>query len=117
MRWRIYYDDGSVCDDTMGSPEDAPPYGVLHISFYDEENRRLIVSKFGLYYFKHNQWWGSDMAGMIDQFATFPNDCRALKMGRTVMNDVFISSQIKAQSDTDFPKHRDTFISEPTEVR
>ena len=103
VAWRIYYDDFSTFDSTQGAPEDAPPYGVLHIVFYDDDDRRLILSKFDFYYHKAGQWWGSDLTGMIDQFTAFPNECRALKVGRTVPTEVWRETHLNAAHDKDFP--------------
>ena len=101
--WRIYYDDFSVFGNDFGEPEDAPAYGVLHIVFYDDSGTRLILSKFDYYYYKNQQWWGSDLTGLLDQFTTFPRECRALKIGRTVSTEIWRQTHINAAHDEDFP--------------
>lgn len=85
--WKIYYDNGTF-DSTQGGPEDAPAHGVLVIAYYDNGQRR-IVQKWDWYFFKDGQWWGADTHGLLDQLMMFPKEVRAVKMGRTVMDDVF----------------------------
>lgn len=102
--WRIYYDDGSVFDSSMGSPEDAPPFGFICAIGYDETGARYIMHGWDHYQWDHQgkQWWGMDLFGLIDRLSR--NLVTAYKQGRTVTKTHFNEMMNKAHHDPDFPK-------------
>ena len=67
--WRIYYDDGSTFDSSMGAPDDAPSAGVQCIVEPDRDAGRVVLNSFDWYYFhpESGMWWGSDLYGMLDK--------------------------------------------------
>lgn len=102
MKWRIYYDDESTFDDSMGSPEDAPGYGVIAVTVYDRDNGRLCLNGWDWYYFDGDSWWGADLLGMIDRL------CHRLptiapSQGRMCSTELFRKILGKALYDPDFP--------------
>lgn len=102
--WRIYYDDGSTFDDSQGTPEAAPAFGVLFIVFPDREVGRVVMRGWDWYYFdaETRQWWGSDIHGLLDGLLhDLPR--KAYKQGRNVDNKRFRDIMKRAMNDADFP--------------
>jgi hypothetical protein len=103
-KWRIYYDDGSTFDNTMGEPEQAPAYGVQIINRNHDENGAMLVHHWDFYYWKEGKgWFGGDIFGLLDQLLhDNENKIRAVKQGRTLIPDDFKSILNKAHNDPDF---------------
>ena len=104
MKWRIYYDDGTTFDSSMGEPDAAPSYGVVAICTTDESHGRLVVNGFDFYCYETvaGEWYGCDQWGMVDKLLhNLP--FTAWKMGRTVRTAVFSEIIQKATTDPDFP--------------
>ena len=102
--WRIYYDDGSTFDSTMGSPENAPSFGLLCIVFPDEDHGRLVMQGWDWYFYhdEEKNWWGADIHGLLDQMLhNLP--VRALKQGRNSPAKVWRETLHRATLDSDFP--------------
>ena len=104
IQWRIYYDDFSTFDSNNGEPEDAPAWGVICINQPDPKTNVMRMHRWDYYYWhrKYGQWWGSNLIGMVDQFATYPRDVVALKVGRNADNAVFQAITDMAIADNDF---------------
>jgi len=102
MMWRIYYDDGSTYDSSMGEPHEAPPEGVLCIVYRDQHGKRFIASHQPFYCFdvKTHEWWPIDMAGLLDRLRR--NLIYAFKEGRSVDNAEFQAVMRRADQDPDF---------------
>lgn len=120
--WRIYYDDGSTFDDSMGEPEHAPSFGVVVIIGYDEEGERMLLHKWNYYWTKDLKgraiWYGSDNIGLIDQLAhDRDRNVHGLKIGRTISNSDYRNFLGIAAYDSDFPKTtRKVFRSSPQDL-
>jgi len=102
--WRIYYDDGSTFDSSMGTPEDAPSHGILVIVFPDEDHGRLVMQGWDWYFYhgKEKNWWGADVHGLLDQLL-HNLTVRALKQGRNSPSNVWRETLVRATNDPDFP--------------
>lgn len=102
--WRVYYEDGSMFDNTMGSPEDAPSYGIICIVQADETVGRLIMHLWDWYFYRDDyaQWWGSDVWGLHDQLLS-NKPLRAVKLGRNADSRVYQEILSAAMDDEDFP--------------
>jgi len=103
LQWRIYYDDGLTFDNTHGTPEQAPSFGVVFIPQPDDQVGRMIMQGWDWYYFNENgQWWGCDIYGLLDRLLhNLPT--RALKQGRTMDNVAYQELMRRVRSDPDFP--------------
>jgi hypothetical protein len=104
--WRIYYSDGSTFDSEQGSPEDAPSFGVVCIVQPDPDRKRNIMHGWDWYYYNDVEgnapmWWGCDVAGLHDRLL-HNLGVRAVKLGRTVSNDVWQKLLKRADLDPDF---------------
>lgn len=113
MTWRIYYDDGSTFDSTMGTPVEAPGLGVQAIVQPDERVGRVLLTRFDWYYWRVDlgEWWASDLFGLLDQL-TSDRDGRvqAVKAGR---NAVAYDDILKrAMDDPDFPPKSARLVGE-----
>lgn len=82
VRWRIYY-DGFTFDDSMGTPDEAPPFGVL-----------AVVCQPDL-------WGCGDIVGLIDYLARSGRN-KCVRFGRLVANDVYDRVLASARADGDF---------------
>ena len=83
MTWKIYYADGSTFSSEDGRPEDAPGHGVLAIA---DKNAANTVHMFDWYYWRTDveEWWGSNVHGVLYQFCKYPDITRAIKQGELV---------------------------------
>lgn len=98
--WRVYYDDGSVFDNTMGSWEDAPCDGVQCVAVRDEVYGRR-VHHFVDYYI----WppWLPHAHSTHDVGPTL-RKLRWIKFGRYVPQEQYEKVLSQACEDPDFPK-------------
>ena len=103
-KWRIYYDDGSTFDNTMGTPNEAPAYGVQIIIRTHPENGAMLVYRWDFYYWQEGKgWFGGDIFGLLDQLLhDTENKIRAVKQGRTLVTEDFNVIFNRAQQDSDF---------------
>jgi len=121
--WRIYYDDGSTFDNTMGEPEHASAFGIIAIVGYEEQGERMMLQKWNYYWAKDLDgrpiWYGSDFIGLVDQLAHDKDrEIHGLKLGRTINNKSFNAIVSKAGGDKDFPNTRQTiFRSQPRDLK
>lgn len=105
MRWRIYYDDESTFDSSMGEPEQAPSYGVICIVQPHEDSGRIVVSGYDWYYYVPDidEWWQSDIHGLTDRLChnmpTF-----AVKQGRSAPDVIYKRIIARAIHDPEFPR-------------
>ena len=73
MRWRIYYDDGSVFTDQDGSPWDAPRTGVQAIAQPNDRVGWYILHSADAYYFEASrEGWSK-----ADEYTKWDHLCRA----------------------------------------
>ena len=102
--WRVYYSDKTTFDSTQGKPNDAPGYGVVCIVQPDKIVGRMIMHGWDYYYYveSENQWWGSDLQGVLDRFC-HRLEMSALCQGRNVANTEFRAIMEAADKDKDFP--------------
>lgn len=105
FKWRIYYWDESTFDDTMGTPEEAPSFGIICIVQPNDYTGRTVVSGYDWYYFNidEKEWWQSDIHGLLDNLLhNFP--IKAVKQGRNAPDPLYKSIMSRAILDPDFPK-------------
>lgn len=99
--WRIYYDDGSVFDSTMGEPEDAYGHGIIAITEASEDLGRVILNGWNWYYYDGKNWWGADVHGLLDRLcAHLP--VYAVCQGRMTSSDNWKDTLDRAVTDPDF---------------
>jgi len=103
MDWRIYYDDGSTFDSSMGEPHEAPSTGFICAIGYDETGKRYIMHGWDHYCWdvEADQWWGMDLMGVFDRLRR--NLVYAYKEGRTVKRSTWTELMVRANNDPDFP--------------
>lgn len=102
MEWRIYYDDKSTFDSSMGEPKDAPSHGVLIVTVKDQDHGRLVLNGWDWYYHDGKEWWGADVHGLLDRLLhNLPT--HAVKQGRMCPSDVWRDMLDQAVKDPDFP--------------
>lgn len=84
IEWEIYYGDGSIFDDEMGGPGDAPGRGVVAIVCKDSLHEWVIVSRedYYVYWPEFGEWMGVDICGLWDYLVE--GGCRYVKFGRTI---------------------------------
>ena len=113
MIWEIYYDDGTTFSDLEGTPQDAPSFGVIAVVSPDETVGRIITHKWDWYYVVGDQWWGSDVYGVLDRM-THNLEVTALKQGRNVNNTAFRRIMSEASINPRFSKKSaNDFIESP----
>lgn len=101
MRWKIFYADGSTFSDRDGAPESAPGWGVLVVTQDDERVGRALVREADFYVFSerwYGGWEGVDLVGLLDYLSHSRERC-VVKLGRTVSNEVWNETLIRASDD------------------
>ena len=101
LTWRIYYGDGSTYDNTLGTPLDAPPLDVQVIVYAHKTEGRKIIHLWDWCYWVGDEWWGSDLHGLLDQLL-HTNNVTAVKQGRNVKNETYQELLKRAINDADF---------------
>lgn len=91
MRWRIYYGDGSTYS---GDPFLAPPTNAQGVAFKD---RSPVFGK-SAYYWRDNDWWACDEAGMWDYLMMHIGP-KAVVFGRTLRDDQFYDIKKRMMSE------------------
>ena len=82
MRWCVLYDNGTRYSDQDGSPDGAPPYGVLGI--WQPDGRSLYNKDFYIWRDDYGAWIEVDQIGLVDHLVTAARAVTAVKVGRTV---------------------------------
>lgn len=103
--WRIYYDDDSTFDSSMGDPADAPGFGVVCVKQHDPVTNATIIWGFDVYYWVPgvDEWRGSDRPSfLIRLYRRRPTG--AAFDGALVSNERFSAIMDRAANDPDFPK-------------
>lgn len=99
IRWIVFYDDGSSFSNLDGEPDQAPRWGIICISGYDQNGGRSIQHRTDYYCWNYEQWIAMDGTGLIDYLANFPGKEKVVLMGRHVPNYVF--DRVYHMADTD----------------
>lgn len=106
MKWRIYYDDGTIFSSDQGTESEAPGVGVVCIVQPEPRAGREVMQKWDWYYWHetYGEWWGSDIYGLLYQLTNDRGNCiRAVKQGAMVSNDRFQEITRRASNDPEFP--------------
>ena len=104
MRWRIYYDDGSVFTDQDGSPWDAPRTGVQAIAQPNDRIGWYILHSADAYYFEASrEGWSK-----ADEYTKWDHLIRAyyplLIFGRQMSDAAYQEILKRVHSDLPTPK-------------
>ena len=111
LDWRIYYDDASTFDNSMGEPHDAPAMGfIVAVGYQNDGKTRYLMQGWDHYRWDRDidgggQWWGMDLFGVFDRLR-FNREIYAYKEGRTVSVEIWKEMLTRANHDPDFPKER-----------
>jgi hypothetical protein len=104
MNWRIYYDDATTFSDEDGSPEAAPPWGVVAVVTRNPDDPREVTSvhgpRFDYFIWDGREWWGCDYTGLIDRLAH--QMAPVVRFGRTISTHDFqriVSISVKDKLD------------------
>lgn len=102
LDWRIYYDDGTIFDSEMGTPEQAPAFGIQVIAYRGERStawgRQSLVKGPDFYVYDDGEWLGLDMIGLLDWLA-----CKGVvKIGRLLPRLKYEAIVKRAQDDQGF---------------
>ena len=119
LSWRIYLEDGSTFDDSMGGPADAPAVGVLSIQqrtgcgHHPTEwlkgeptanTRRPVEMLEGAnwYWWRDytERWYRGDLLGLLDQ--SMHAGARFVKQGRVAAHETWERTMMAVQEDADF---------------
>jgi len=112
MKWKIYYGNGTTFCDEEGAPIEAPIHGVACIVCANKDHGRIMLQGWDWYYFKEDDWWGSDDFGLLDQMMHYAPLITALKQGRTYKNSVFEEILKQATFDLYVPKRTASYKKE-----
>ena len=102
MKWRVYYTDGSTFDSSMGSPQDAPAYGIAGIIQNAPDSGRAFVMGVDFYWFDAaaDYWNGGDLAGLLDHISNVTGE---VKQARTMArHEDWRAVKEQMLKDTDF---------------
>lgn len=114
MDWRIYYSDGSVFDSNMGSPWEAPGWGVQVIVFADPEIGRALLRGYDYYLYRRESGWVGVQSEtcliecMVNESSQNVDGVLVVKSGRMIARDVYHKITNKAHTDPDFPPKSNT---------
>lgn len=120
IKWRIYYDDFSTFDSTMGQPWESPGRGVVCIVQVDPNHPNYNVNTQILrghpyYWFdiEWGYWMHSDRDGVLDQFISDRKDVKkALKQGRWASYADYHAIVDLAKKDPDFLEKSGSSLAE-----
>lgn len=103
LRWRIYYDDGTTFDSSMGESAKAPSFGVICIVQPSDRTGRSILERWDWYYWhvEWQEWSGADIHGLLDQLL-HNRPIHAVKLGRMLSTPKYEEVMRAARSDPDF---------------
>ena len=102
LAWRVYYDDGSTFDSSMGGPDDAPPFGVVCVLQRTADGCG-VVSLQERDFFVHDgvAWVPVDKTGIWDRLINrLP--LHGLLIGRMLRDDVYVGIIQRKNRDMDF---------------
>ena len=103
--WRIYYDDGSTFDSDQGTPNDAPPVGVILILqrdlLFPNNTERIVGENYYYWAGPTMQWQGSDRDGLVDRLLE-RKDVEGVCQGRRLSREDFHAIHRAASNDSDF---------------
>lgn len=101
-KWRVYYDNGSF-DSTQGEPNEAPAYGVICVVQPDNSVGRVIVQRWDYYVYRQGEWYGHHLDGLLYELMYHADEIEAVKAGRTIETNLYLSILDQANKDKDFP--------------
>jgi hypothetical protein len=103
IEWRIYYGDGSVFDNSMGLPVDAPTRDVQVIAQSDPVTGREIWHRRDFYVWldDRDRWIGVEHFGLWD-YLCLPG-YKIVKFGRMTSNENMQEIMRRAMLDDDLP--------------
>lgn len=113
IRWRVYYDDGSTFDSSMGEPHEAPGLGVQVIVQTDPRVGRVLLTRFDWYYYRYDldEWWASDYFGLLDQLThDTTRSVGAVRAGRNAA--AYDEILLRAVHDPDLPPKSGRLVGE-----
>lgn len=99
MTWRIYYAGGATFSSDDGSPQDAPPWGVLCAIMQHELGGKYLLGGCDYYWHDGDGWLGGNLIGLIDRLAIGPV---VVRMGRMVDIAEYEATIQRAREDPDF---------------
>lgn len=104
MKWKIFYGDGSVVDDSCPI-EDVPATDVQVILVSDETCGRLMLCRVDFYIWKDGTWFGTDNmgVGVWDYLFNTPGWKKVL-CGRYMTTEAFNAIYQAAKRDCDMPQ-------------
>lgn len=109
LKWRIWYDDGSTFDSSMGEPRDAPDRGVICIANHDLDewssgsnvqwgNPPEAGESYFVWDRQHKRWFNADLQGLLDWCLR----TGLVKWGRYTAESNWREILFKATHDPDF---------------
>lgn len=104
FRWRIYYGDGSVYDNGMGSAYDAPAVNVQAVVISDRDHGWYCCRSDDFYWYlpEEDRWYSGERFGLFD-YLTQPGMKKAL-FGRSIPDWEYQRILDIAMNDPDLPK-------------
>lgn len=87
MKWLIYYDDYTTCDDTIPLGE-VSSYGVQCIVDFSQEDK-TIHQRSTYYILTAEGWIVTEQEGLLDFILNKIHLVEKVVMGRTMTNDKF----------------------------
>jgi hypothetical protein len=103
-KWKIFYGDGSVFDESCGTAESAPSHDVQVIVSSHPDYGRVLLRRWDWYYLNDGEWFGSDIHGLLDQLLhDTKNQIKAVKQGRVLSTPDYEAIVRSAREDPDFP--------------
>lgn len=111
--WRIYYGDKTTFDSLMGTPEEAPSWGVQVIVHPDETYGRVLCRRWDWYYLRGDEWFGSDLQGLLGHLMHDRERLiHAVKQGSVLPTPLYEEIVRMARNDPDFPPQSATKLIE-----
>jgi len=99
----VYYDGGSVVDNTTHALNDLPVFGVIAINEQDDTYNRNTLHNAD-YYLRHvdGYWLPLDWMGFVDHCLHKRDMIEALLVGRYIGNDAYNQIMTTVTNDADF---------------
>ena len=117
MKWRIYYGDEQVFDNSMGSPSQAPSTNVQAIVCVDGSGNKKLYHSWDWYYFNGEEWRGCDVHGLLDQLLNdINNNICGVKQGRTIKDDIYDKILARAINDKNFKQDIKNKLEKPKQA-
>jgi hypothetical protein len=104
LRWKVFYQGGSIYSAADGSAFDAPARGVLMIANSNDRHGWALCRSNDYYWWlpEDDAWQGGDIFGLWD-YLIEPGPKKVL-FGRTVSNAEFEAVLMRAHDDPDIPQ-------------